>query len=536
MKYELTLRGSRVHLRTPYAPAIVDRLRLVPSRQFHSDDKSWSVPAAPDTLAMLCDIVGILPMMLPAEIKKHIPDVQRQVERVALDMSVLDGHVFKTPPMAHQRVNLARLFQFKRWLLADEMGTGKSFAIANRIATKLQDLADADQILIVCPKSVISSWREQIRLHGMGDEALGFYPLIVNYERLLGGNFCLEQQWRLIVFDEIQRVKNFTAQTTRIARQLSRRAEFVYGLSGTPAPNGLEDWHGVLSVIDPDLVPDTKKAFEERYCIKTRLGGDGPWVITGYRNVHELHQKVASVTSRVTKAECLDLPEKVIAPRYVQLEGEQKRVYKEIKKDAVARLKSLKGEGQLTVKNVLSESLRLLQVVGGFVPDDAGRTHELPDKAKEQALFEIIDEIGDRQLVVWCQFREELAYLADLLTRNCDAEVSELTGQSSQKEREEAISRFRDGHARFFVGTAAAGGLGINGLQVADTEVYYSRDFNLSTWLQSQDRLHRIGQKNKVTVIPLIATGTIDEKIDQALRDKADLQEMLLVPPEEMFG
>jgi len=97
------------------------------------------------------------------------------------------------------------------------------------------------------------------------------------------------------------------------------------------------------------------------------------------------------------------------------------------------------------------------------------------------------------------------------------------------------IADFKEGRSRFFVGTAATGGVGINGLEVADVEIYYSRDWNLATWLQSQDRLHRIGQKNTVNVISLVAEGTVDMKVAEALERKADLQEMLLVNPNELF-
>src|SRR5262249_23341697 len=150
------------------------------------------------------------------------------------------------------------------------------------------------------------------------------------------------------------------------------------------------------------LPTPTKTAFEARYCVKQQVN-PGQWRIVSYRNVQELHGYVLAVTSRVTKAECLDLPPKIHTRRYVSLSGEQARIYRELKRDAVARIRSAKAEGELTIQNILSESLRLLQVVGGFIPDDSGHVHELPEKAKLEALREVIEDLPtDEPLVIWC--------------------------------------------------------------------------------------------------------------------------------------
>jgi SNF2 family DNA or RNA helicase len=371
---------------------------------------------------------------------------------------------------------------------------------------------------------------------------------VVNYEIVQWHpDWFLEgtSDWSMVVLDEAHRIKNFTAKTSRVVRKITEKARYVYLLTGTPAPNGLEDWFGLLEAVKPGkfkddfgLVIKTKTAFEARYCVKSKIGPEGqpgPYRITGYRNVAELHAAIASVTSHVTKAECLDLPEKVYETRKVALVGEQARVYRELKKQAITRLRSLKGEGTLTVNHVLTASLRLLQVVGGFVPDDAGRLHELPDKAKVEALADVLEEAGDRQVVVWCAFRPEVAFLDHWLNEHYGA-VAVLTGETPAEERARAIQAFSAGQTRFFVGTAAAGGLGVNGLQErCDTEVFYSRDWNWATYTQAVDRLHRIGCKNAVSVTNLVASGTVDERVAEALERKAALQELLLRDPEEIL-
>ena len=532
MKVEITLmEKGRLKVRSPYSPLLVDRFRIMPGARYDASDRSWSFPAVKDVALMVCDACGLLPSMLPSEIREAID--YRQVAQAPPDMRLLDGHEFLTKPYEHQRVGLARLLGKSRWLIADEQGAGKTFVVCNRLKHSYKPYGLSPCTLIVCPKSVLSVWEHELMQHA-GLRAEDANILVTNYEKVRAHiDFYRATPWQIIVIDEIHRLKNFTSQTSKAVRKLTARAKYVWGLSGTPAPNGLEDWLGVLSAIDPTLLPvDTKTGFEARYCLKSRMGPDGPFVISGYRNVEELHNYVQSITSRVTKAEALDLPPKVFSTRTVALEGETARIYRDLKKDAVARVQGMQAEGTLTVRNVLTESMRLLQVVGGFVPDDDGTMHELKDKPKLEALADVLDEY-DGQAVIWCCFLEEVKWLARWLEANYGETVT-MTGDLMQSERAMNISLFQAGRRKYLVGTPATGGAGIT-LHAADLEVYYSRNYNLAEYLQSIDRLHRIGQVRTVNIVKLIAMGTVDVKVDDALERKASLQEMLLMKPEEMF-
>jgi len=536
MNVDMKLNGSRIEVRFPYSPIILERLRTVPGRRWHTEGKFWSIPAVRDCLLMVMDISGMLPEMLPYELKDIVGGVDEGEE--ILDMSEVENHEFLTEPYEHQRKNFARMFAHSRWVLADECGTGKSHPACNAIKEIFET---SKKILILCPKSVKASWREQLSLHAdlfsviiegnkkTREEMLSEEKIcIANYEQILYSDFS-RTHWDLVIFDEIHRLKNFTGKISRRARVLSQNAWCVYGLSGTPAPNGLQDWHGVLAAIDPDGVPwKTKASFEESFVYKARLKGDGPFVIAGYRNVGDLRKFVKKYVSRTTKEEALDLPPKVFETRSRSLQGEQKRIYNELRKYAVARLSVLEESGTLTAANVLTESLRLLQIVGGFVPEDEGKMHEIGQKAKVEMLWDTLDEIGNKQVVIWAAFRAEANWLASYLKRKLRCDVSLLTGETFSQGRAAAIEDFRKGNTRFFVGTAAAGGTGVNGLQVADTAIFYSRNYNLTDYLQAQDRTHRIGTRNKMTIINLIAQGTIDEKVHDALERKASLQEMML--------
>lgn len=578
---------SRIIVHTPYSPAFVERFKAIPGYKYHPDTKGWSFPLVRDVVLMVCDVVGFLPWMLDTEITKEIgADGVQTVNRIALDMSVVENHAFLVTPFEHQKVNLARLIQNNRWLLCDDMGTGKSAAIVNRFICN-EPMRDVANVLVVCPKSTMHGWVDHFYKHGLwiatiyetGKRRPLLSPLIVNYEALLARkDDFIAADWDMLVIDEVHRCKDHSSKTNRVLRKMSAKAKYVYGLSGTPAPNGLQDWFGVLSVIDPTLLPvDTKTAFESRYCVKGRISDDPENAmynvrkIIGYRNVDELHRYIGSISSRVTKEECLDLPPKIISTRTVKLEGEQARIYRDLKRDAVARIKvwqsvmagsatgfdvemvalaasqicdkenpsstrSPQSGYLISANNILTEMMRLNQVVGGFVPSDDGHMVEIDPKAKILALQEIIEGAGQQQVVIWSCFRQEVAFLEKWLEDTYGGGVSVLHGGLKGDERQMNIERFRDGGNRWFVGTAAAGGTGVNGLQVSSIGIYYSRNFNFADWAQSQDRQHRIGTKSTVNIYKILAENTIDITINKALDRKGSLQEMMMSSPESMLG
>ncbi len=552
MRTSITLKDERLVVQSAYNPVFVERFRQIEGRKFNGDDKTWTFPLSVEAVNALCDVTGTLPWMLDSEITDFMREATQgdaSVPRAKpVDLSLIEGHTFLTEPFQHQRVNLARLIGNQRWLIADEMGTGKSKPIADRLAKHERDHGmEYPNVLILCPKSVVSGWVEQLMQHGslfaeiiQGNAKNRLESLntprgikIANYELLLHSDLTVIH-WDVVILDELHRVKNFTAQTSKVVRKLTSQARYVWGLSGTPAPNGMEDWFGVLSAVDPNLLPvKTKTAFEARYCVKREIQ-PGVWKVAGYKNVQELHGFIQSITSRVTKAEVLDLPPKTYTARRVTLDGEQARVYKELKKSAVATLKTLKASGELSIRNVLTEGLRLLQVVGGHLNADDGAIIEFDHKAKLSALAEVLDELGDKQAVIWCCFVPEVHMLRKWLEEK-GYTVATLTGELSVTERTGNLEAFKARERQLFVGTAAAGGTGINQLIGADTCIYYSRNFSLTEYLQSQDRCHRIGTVSPVTIIKLIASGTIDDKIDQALDQKKDMLESMLHRPEDYF-
>lgn len=549
MKQTIDLRDDKLEVRFPFDQTIIRAVKDVdPRGKWQPDTKAWVFPAEELVARRLIDLFGLPEEYLPDGVRGLLPAIKTQEHEI--DTSILENFSFRTNPYEHQRKGLATLIKHPRWLLAWEMGSGKTFVVANRLRWGIESKEFIGPILILCPKSVMSVWPGELWKHAgldctvlegstkdkaailMADRKI----FVTNYESLIYLRQELsEKNFDVIVYDEIQRVKAGTSKTARNGRIVSKSARYRWGLSGTPAPNGLVDWFGVLSALDTKILgTESKIAFENQYCVKKELDA-GIRIIVGYKNTQDLMKRVRSVSSRVTKAECLDLPPKTFVERRCVMTDTQARVYRELKNKAVANLKTAEAEGILTVRNVLTESLRLLQCAGGWVADDIGQEHPLTPNAKMGLLEEIIEEVGEKQLVIWCNFVAELHAVAKRLAD--EGEVVTFYGGTTDAERKTALARFKANDARYFVGTAQSGGVGINELVVADTMIFYSRGFRWDLYEQAVARIDRNGQLRPMTIINLIAEGTVDLKVKEAIERKGDLQELIIgKKPEDIFG
>ncbi len=233
-------------------------------------------------------------------------------------------------------------------------------------------------------------------------------------------------------------------------------------------------------------------------------------------------KKLHSVAFRVTKEECLDLPEKIEEVRYVDLEPKAMKLYSSLEEQQVSEL----GEGEVTSVNMLTKVLRLSQLAGGHLPDQEGHVKAV-STAKLEALEDIVDTAlaEDKKLVVMARFIPELDDIAEMLERK---KISFAMVRGGVKDRAEEIRSFQeDPECKVFIGQIAAAGLGIT-LTAASTMVFYSLDYSMSNFEQAKARIHRVSQKNNCQYIYLLARNTVDKKVLRALREKADLAKLLV--------
>jgi SNF2 family DNA or RNA helicase len=209
--------------------------------------------------------------------------------------------------------------------------------------------------------------------------------------------------------------------------------------------------------------------------------------------------------------------------RTVGLERETLTLYHELVQDSMIQLR----EGEVTATNVLTRLLRLSQLTGGFLCQDDSDRPVSVSNAKLNALSDIVDSAAedDRKLVIIARFLPEIDAILRMLEKK-RINYSVISGEI--KDRDEQVRRFQtDPDVTVFVGQIATAGMGIT-LTAADTMVFYSLDYSMSNFEQAKARIHRVGQRNPCTYLYLVAAGTVDEKVLQALIDKADLARVLI--------
>jgi SNF2 family DNA or RNA helicase len=327
----------------------------------------------------------------------------------------------------------------------------------------------------------------------------------------------------MMIVDESTTIKNRQAARTKNIVKAGRLAKYRRILTGSPVTKSPLDLFSQCNFLSPNALGfQSFFAFQNRYAIvqSRTMGHRSFQEIVGYRRLEELSEKLETFSVRLLKEDCLDLPEKIYIRRDVALTKEQKLAYDQMKHIAMAQLEN----GELaTTQSVLTQIMRLQQICCGHLRTDEGSVNSLPNNRLSE-LLDIAEEVQGK-VIIWATWTHDLLMIADALRRRYGPDsAATYYGGTPQDERQKIVTEFQDPESslRFFVGQPKTGGYGIT-LTAANTMVYYSNSYDLEIRLQSEDRAHRIGQKNAVTYIDLVSPKTIDEKILQALRDKIDI-------------
>jgi SNF2 family DNA or RNA helicase len=425
-----------------------------------------------------------------------------------------------------------------------EMGCGKTLTTI-AVAGALYNLGKIDRVLVVAPTSVCSVWPHDLNQFAtfpwearvlLGDKKkrlkalneLENWPFkalriaVINYESThRDGIFEALAAYKpdLIVCDESQRIKNPSAAQSKALHKLGDAAPFRMILSGTPVQNNAVDLYSQYRFLDPAVYGANFYAFKNRYCI---MGGYGQHQIVGYRNMDELVEKEHSVAYRVTKEECLDLPQQTFINRYVQFTDAEQAIYEQLRKSSFLELET--GEN-VTATTILTMYLRLMQLTGGFLTADESTRPKQVNTAKLDALADIVDDYvvdAGKKLVIFARFRAEIAAIENLL-RLRKIQYGSIYGDVPMEERGKIVEDFQTNpDTKVFVAQIQTAGLGIT-LHAASTAVFYSYDYNYANYAQALARIHRIGQRLPVTYIHLVVDGSIDEKILAAMENKEDM-------------
>jgi SNF2 family DNA or RNA helicase len=438
-----------------------------------------------------------------------------------------------------------------------EMGTGKTKVLIDNMSM-LYDKGKIDGALIIAPKGVVKTWyeqeipthlpnhienvavlwqsnitkKQQEKLESLFEIETALHILVMNVEALStdkGVKFAtkfLNSHKVLMAIDESTTIKTPTAQRTKNIIRIGKMSKYRRIMTGSPVTKNPLDLYTQCEFLDPYLLDFASYyAFRNRYAeMKTmHVRGRSIQVVHAFQNLAELSDKLKGFSYRVLKEDCLDLPPKNWTKRHINLSKEQKKVYDEMKKTALATL-----NGKVTsTMTVITQLMRLQQITcGHFVADD-GTIQEI----KNNRITELIDVLDETEgkAIIWGHWQKDIQNIVSEIEKvHGPGSVVDYYGLTPQEDRQDNIRKFQsDPKCRFMVGTPSTGGYGIT-LTAANTVVYYSNGYDLEKRLQSEDRAHRIGQKKNVTYVDIICEDTVDEKIVKSLRKKINIASEVL--------
>nr|DAM37214.1 MAG TPA: Chromatin remodeling complex ATPase [Caudoviricetes sp.] len=336
----------------------------------------------------------------------------------------------------------------------------------------------------------------------------------------------------LALVDESTCIKNHKAKRTKAAIALAAKCKARRIATGSPITNSPLDLFSQCAFLDKALLGfGSFYSFKNTYASIERVAnrqGQHYEKILFYKNLDNLSEKLDKFSFRVTKKECLDLPEKIYMTRDVELTDEQRRAYKDMADHQFAMMINGDEVAEMSTSVVLTKFLRLHQILCGSFTSDDGELIRLPNKRVE-ALQEVLDEARGK-VIIWATYLADIQAIEEMLKKEY-GEESYVTyyGATSSEDRTKAIDLFQDESSpvRFFLGNVQTAGRGIT-LTAADTVVYYSNNFSLELRQQSEDRAHRLGQKNNVTYIDLVVRNSLDEKILKSLIEKRNIANEVL--------
>lgn len=378
-------------------------------------------------------------------------------------------------------------------------------------------------------------WQKGAPLRPPSDHLL---IICMNKEALLtnSGKAFLDkffQQPTAFIIDESHAaIKNYTAKTSRSARAYGRAATLRRILTATPMPNSPEDMFGQYNFLSPEILrTNSLTAFRRQFCnqVQRNFGGRLINQTTGFRNQELFERMVAPVTIKLNKEEVLpDLPPKNYIKKQFNMEGEQAKLYRQMKEQFFLEMQQLEKSGeplQTTAPLAIQRITRLAQITSGHVVSDTGEITRIPC-AKLEALMEILEDREQEKTIIWCRFIEDIRRIQDEITRKLgEGKAVAVHGKIDADSQQGNLDTFRRTSVPFLIcNEVAAEGLT---LTVADTAIYYSNTFNFAKRFQSEDRIHRISQTKVTFFTDLLTHDTVDERVYNVLKQKGSVHETL---------
>ena len=413
------------------------------------------------------------------------------------------------------------------------MGAGKTLS-SIALAGLRHKYGLIQKLLVICPTSIKGVWAKEfdryagfphtLHVHESGKpmprglKSSPFPVLVVGIEAMsvnTGPEICkefLSGGVSMTILDESSRIKHHNAKRTENILELYRESQYRLALTGTSITQGLQDLYTQMQFVEPRAIGEISYySFKRKYCV---MGGYEGKKIIGYTKTDVLMDKVRPYCDVIRKSDMKDLPLKSYQIREVQASREQREICKSLRN----HLRLVMGDKDNKMKNVLEAMLRAQQVAGGF--DDEGNPLSSNPKMKE--LLGLLEDF-DGKAVIWARFLPEIEAIREALNSEYPGSVMVMTGNTPQESRQSMVDTFQKSNIlRFFVSNHTVGGAGIT-LTSATLAVYYSNTFNLEDRLQSEDRIHRIGQTNPCMYVDISSDLAVDKSLIESIARKSSL-------------
>lgn len=519
------------------------KLTDTPLEWFHNLDASrlWQDPATGESGVRLTRREMLMLSALMPEI-----DIGSEVRGRAVLQELLENDLWaavdRLPPLPghlreYQRHGVAWLYQLYKnglaGILADDMGLGKTHQTLALLALVRTAPKGSGRFLVVCPATVVPHWVEKIE---------EFFPELSHYvhhgsrrdlER--AGECCLclttygiirrdsealnALDFELIIFDEIQQLKNKKTDVHRAAARL--KGGMVLGLTGTPLENSVHDLKAIFDLCLPGYL-GSDRSFKTRYADPIAESSDP-------QPRQTLTRLLTPFTLRRTRDQVLtELPEIIEDYRTCKLSDDQISLYRELiggqGRAVVAGLEPREREGRLEYMELLAIINYLKQVCNHPCLIKKCTDVSLYQSGKWDLFTELLDECLDASLkvVVFSHYTSMLDLIEGYLDKRSISHCG-LRGEMGLNTRQRMIKKFNhDESCKVFTASLLTGGIGVD-LTAAQAVIHYDRWWNAAREDQATARVHRMGQKHVVQVFKLITVGTLEEKIHRLITRKKDL-------------
>lgn len=464
-----------------------------------------------------------------------------------VDESWFRDGIPRQSPYIHQTSGVSWLGASRGACLTDDMGLGKTWQAINAACLVIAK-EQAKRVVVICPNTVKDLvWRRQIAEHGWTTRtSKALVPqsstkarahkisewaehkwkdrawLVLNYEalRYFPRAFHEAVAGAVLICDEAHRLKNGRAKVSQIIAEA--QPERTWLMTGTPVANRIEDlWH-LSHLIRPGLLYWSFSQFALRHIEReTRFNA-----IIGYKDVHVVQRRWAMISVGRRKEDCADLPEKIFEVRRVELSGPEKSAYRQMRDTLRAELQAAEAEVSDDPKRAVAiathyatRMLRLRQIADGLIAEEGNKLLTWSKSlTKLKEALEVWRDAGKPRTVIWSAFVPVTVRMAALAAKE-DIFATELWGGVKLEHRLAAVDKWSASESGILSCQMNAMGEGWNG-QAGTLEIFLDVPWTPKERLQCIDRLHRIGQNASVTVVDLIAKGTVDGPLSTRLDKK----------------